>query len=220
MRRTTLAPVATAVMAGMVLVAGCSDDEPPEENPTEEAQFETEETTETTSAEVETETTTATQEPAETQTATETAEPELTPEEQDEADAERAIVDLSAAVDAVGAGEEDLEHIYPMTGAEARDYWMRRLIGTQEQGFVHVGDVDVEVVSIEWTGDDEMVIRTCRDYSAKDVVDEDGVSVVGDGPARQAGTSVLHRGDPDHESTADYPWYVAEDEVGPSECDD
>lgn len=208
MTRGRKATATAAMLAAALVLSACGGDNG-DEAPT------TLDPAPTTTAAPPPDDTTATTEPPDDTTAT-TEEPTLSPEEQDEA----AVVDtvdgyFEDVLLAVIAGDSELSSINAWVIPPARDQEINRIQGFTRDGLTVVGTQEVEVLDVE-VDRDQATVSSCVDVSDLDVVNDDGESVVGDGPVRTLMDVVLTRSDERSETG----WQISEISSQGELCDD
>ena len=150
--RRTLAT--SLALAGALICAGCTQSA-------------------ATPAETTTTTTTSTPPP------TTTSPPPLTPEQQDEKDAEQAVVNLIDLTNKVGIDTNvKLEDLAAVARGTSLNFWQESTFRQRAAGEVQTGEASVTPSQVEYENNNIYKVTACLDVSKIDIRDAQGQSIV------------------------------------------
>lgn len=103
----------------------------------------------------------------------------LTPQQQDEKDAEQAVVNLIDMVNKVSADPNaKLEDLATVARGKSLDFWQESRLRQRAVGQVQVGNASVTPSKVEQQSDNIYQVTACLDVSQVEIQDSNGQSVV------------------------------------------
>ena len=112
-------------------------------------------------------------------TSTTSLPPALTPQQQDEKDAEQAVVSLISLTNKVGVDSNaKLEELATVARGKSLNFWQESTFRQRAAGEVQTGEASVTPSKVDYKGNNIYEVYACLDVSKIDIKDAQGNSII------------------------------------------